>query len=96
MCDVNANIKHNPKTKVTDIEQIFEVIYDKPLYSLKYKKVGKDYYHIGYSSYDFHNVIQWELEYFELANCIECKYAQKDVVGRKCQACINKNMFEKI
>lgn len=96
MCDVNANIKHNPKTKVTDIEQIFEVIYDKPLYSLKYKKVGEDYYHIGYSSYDFHNVIQWELEYFELVNCIECKYAQKDVVGRKCQACINKNMFEKI
>lgn len=96
MCDVNANIKHNPKTKVTDIEQIFEVIYDKPLYSLKYKKVGEDYYHIGYSSYDFHNVIQWELEYFELANCIECKYAQKDVVGRKCQACINKNMFEEI
>lgn len=96
MCDVNANIKHNLKTKVTDIEQIFEVIYDKPLYSLKYKKVGEDYYHIGYSSYDFHNVIQWELEYFELANCIECKYAQKDVVGRKCQACINKNMFEKI
>lgn len=96
MCDVNANIKHNSKTKVTDIEQIFEVIYDKPLYSLKYKKVGEDYYHIGYSSYDFHNVIQWELEYFELANCIECKYGQKDVVGRKCQACINKNMFEKI
>ena len=96
MCDVNANIKHNPKTKVTDIEQIFEVIYDKPLYSLKYKKVGEDYYHIGYSSYDFHNVIQWELEYFELANCIECKYGQKDVVWRKCQACINKNMFEEI
>ena len=96
MGDVNANIKHNPKTKVTDIEQIFEVIYDKPLYSLKYKKVGEDSYHIGYSSYDFHNVIQWELEYFELANCIECKYGQKDVVGRKCQACINKNMFEKI
>lgn len=96
MCDINAKIKYNPKTKVTDIEQIFEVIYDKPLYSLKYKKVGEDYYHIGYSSYDFHNVIQWELEYFELANCIECKYGQKDVVGRKCQACINKNMFEKI
>lgn len=96
MCDVNANIKHNPKTKVTDIEQIFEVIYDKPLYSLKYKKVGEDYYHIGYSSYDFHNVIQWELEYFELANCIECKYGQKDVVWRKCQTCIDKNMFEHI
>lgn len=96
MCDVNANIKHNPKTKITDIEQIFEVIYDKSLYSLKYKKVGEDYYHIGYGSYDFHNVLQWEREYFELVNCTECKYGQKDVVGRKCQACINKNMFEHI
>ena len=43
-----------------------------------------------------HNVLQWEREYFELANCTECKYGQKDVVGRKCQACINKNMFEHI
>lgn len=43
-----------------------------------------------------HNVLQWEREYFELANCTECKYGQKDVVGRKCQACINKNMFEYI
>ena len=96
MCKTSTNIKHNPKTKVTDIEQIFEVVDDKPYYSLKYKKVGENYYHIGYSSYDFHNVIQWELEYFELANCTECKYGQKDVVGRKCQACIDKNMFEKI
>lgn len=84
------------KEIVTELDQIFEVVDDKPYYSLKYKKVGEDYYHIGYSSYDFHNVIQWELEYFELANCIECKFGQTDVVGRKCQACIDKNMFEKI
>ena len=57
MFDVSTNIKHNPKTKVTDMEQIFEIIDDKPYYSLKYKKV---------------------------------------VVGRKCQACIDRNMFEKI
>lgn len=101
MCKTSTNIKHNPKTKVTEMEQIFEVINDKPYYSLKYKEVGEDYYHIGYSSYDFHNVLQWERECFELANCIECKYGQnkygqKDVVERKCQACIDKNMFEKI
>lgn len=101
MCKTSTNIKYNPKTKVTEMEQIFEVINDKPYYSLKYKKVGEDYYHIGYSSYDFHNVLQWERECFELANCIECKYGQnkygqKDVVRRKCQACIDKNMFEKI
>lgn len=96
MCKTSTNIKHNPKTKVTDIEHIFEIIDDKPYYSLKYKKVGEDYYHIGYSSYDFHNILQWELEYFELANCIGCKSVQKDIVERKCQACINKNMFEEI
>lgn len=84
------------KEIVTELDQIFEIVDDKPYYSLKYKKVGEDYYHIGYSSYDFHNVIQWEQECFELANCIECKYGQKNVVGRKCQACIGKNMFEKI
>lgn len=46
MCKTSTNIKHNPKTKVTDMEQIFEIIDDKPYYSLKYKKVGEDYYHI--------------------------------------------------
>jgi len=96
MGKTSTNIKHNQKTKVTELEQIFRIIDDKPYYSLKYKKVGEDYYHIGYSSYDFHNVLQWEREYFELANCTECKYGQKDVVERKCQACINKNMFEYI
>ena len=96
MCKTSTNIKHNQKTKVIGMEQIFEIIDDKPYYSLKYRKIGEDFYHIGYSSFDFHNVIQWEQEYFELANCIECKSGQKDVVWRKCQACIDKNMFEKI
>ena len=84
------------KEIVTELEQIFRIVDDKPYFELKYKKVGEDYYHVGYSSYDFHNVLKCEKEYFELANCIECKYGQKNVVGRKCQACINKNMFEKI
>ena len=84
------------KEIVTELEQIFRIVDDKPYFELKYKKVGEDYYHVGYSSFDFHNVLKWEKEYFELANCIEYKYGQKDVVERKCQASINKNMFEKI
>lgn len=84
------------KEIVTELEQIFRIVDDKPYFELKYKKVGEDYYHVGYSSYDFHNVLQWEREYFELVNCTKCKSGQKDVVWRKCQACINKNMFEKI
>ena len=93
--NLSTNIKHNPKIKVVEIDQIFEIIDDKPYYSLKYRKIGENYYHIGYSSYDFHNVLQWKLEYFELVNCAECKYGWKNVAGRTCQACINKNMFEK-
>lgn len=84
------------KEIVTELEQIFRIVDDKPYFELKYKKVGEDYYHVGYSSFDFHNVLKWEKEYFELANCTECKSGQKNVAGRKCQACINKNMFEKI
>nr|WP_297940416.1 hypothetical protein [uncultured Lachnoclostridium sp.] len=65
MDKTNRDIKNYPKTKVTELEQIFEVIADKPYYSLKYKKIGEDYYHIGYSSYDFRIVMKWKDEYFE-------------------------------
>lgn len=96
MADKISKILKQPiKEKVTELQQVFRIIDDKPYYELKYKKVGEDYYHIGYSSYDFNNVLQWEKECFELVNCIECKYEQENIVGRKCQACIDKNMFEK-
>ena len=96
MDKTNKNIENYQRTKVTELEQIFEVIDDKPYYSLKYKEVGEDYYHIGYSSYDFKIVMKWKDEYFELANCVECKSDQKNYIGRKCQSCVNKSMFEKI
>ena len=54
------------KEIVTELEQIFRIIDDKPYFELKYKKVGEDYYHVGYSSFDFHNVLKWKEEYFEL------------------------------
>lgn len=66
MNKTSVNIENYPKTKVTELEQIFEVIGNKPYYSLKYKKVGEDYYHIGYSSYDFKIVMKWKDEYFEI------------------------------
>lgn len=53
------------KEIVTELEQIFRIVDDKPYFELKYKKVGEDYYHVGYSSFDFHNVLKWEKEYFE-------------------------------
>jgi hypothetical protein len=66
MGDKEALIPEIQKEKVTELEYIFEVINGKPYYSLKYKKVDENYYHVGYSSYDFRNVLEWEKEYFEL------------------------------
>lgn len=43
------------KEIVTELEQVFRIIDGKPYFELKYKKVNEDYYHIGYSSFDFHN-----------------------------------------
>lgn len=54
------------KEIVTELEQIFRIVDDKPYFELKYKKVGEDYYHVWYSSLDFHNVLKWKEEYFEL------------------------------
>ena len=65
MDKTSVNINNISKTKVTELEQIFEVFRGKPYYSLKYKKIGEDYYHIGYSSYDFRIVMKWKDEYFE-------------------------------
>lgn len=45
------------KEIVTELEQIFRIVDDKPYFELKYKKAGENYYHVGYSSFDFHNVL---------------------------------------
>lgn len=54
--------------KVTSLEIIVRMIDSKPYYEIKYKKVDEDYYHIGYSSYNIDNVLEWYREYFELVN----------------------------
>ena len=48
------------KEIVTELEQIFRIVDDKPYFELKYKKAGENYYHVGYSSFDFHNVLKWK------------------------------------
>ena len=42
------------------------MIDNKPYYEIKYKKVGEDYYHVGYSSFNIDNVLKWRDECFEL------------------------------
>lgn len=59
----NANI-----VKVNSLEIIVRMIDNKPYYEIKYKKVGEDYYHVGYSSYNLDNVLKWRNECFELVD----------------------------
>lgn len=58
----------NAKNKVTSLEIIVRMIDNKPYYEIKYKKVGEDYYHVGYSSYNLDNVLKWRDECFELVD----------------------------
>lgn len=55
------------KNKVTSLEIIVRMIDNNPYYEIKYKKVGEDYYHVGYSSFNIDNVLKWRDECFELA-----------------------------
>lgn len=59
-------MKANEKEIVTELEQVFRTIDDVPYFELKYKRVDEDFYRIGYSSFDFHNVLKWKEEFFEL------------------------------
>jgi hypothetical protein len=43
----------------------------KPYYKIKYKEIGEDYYHVGYSSYKLENVLAWKDECFEIVK--ECR-----------------------
>lgn len=54
------------KNKVTRLEIIVRMIDNKPYYEVKYKEVGRDYYCIGYSSYDLKTVLDYIDTYFEI------------------------------
>ncbi len=52
--------------KVTELELVFRMIGERPYYEIKYKKVGENFYHIGYSSYDAETVLMYKEKYFEI------------------------------
>ena len=54
------------KIKVTKLRIIVSGTKDKPYFELMYKEVGKEYFNIGYSSYDLNNVFDWKEKCFEL------------------------------
>lgn len=67
-CDSKVSENDDTKNKVTSLEIIVRMIDNKPYYEIKYKKVGEDYYHVGYSSYNLDNVLEWYSECFELVD----------------------------
>lgn len=64
------------KEKVSSAEIISRNIDGKPYYEIKYKKVGEDYYTVGYSSYKLDYVVNWLNECFEF--CGEAKVSVID------------------
>ena len=52
--------------KVTELEFVFRMIGERPYYEIKYKKVGENFYHIGYSSFDLKTVLMFKEKYFEM------------------------------
>lgn len=67
-CDSKVSENDYTKNKVTSLEIIVRMIDNKPYYEIKYKKVGEDYYHVGYSSFNIDNVLKWRDECFELVD----------------------------
>lgn len=67
-CDSKVSENDDAKNKVTSLEIIVRVIDNKPYYEIKYKKVGEDYYHVGYSSFNIDNVLKWRDKCFELVD----------------------------
>lgn len=65
-CDSKVSENDDTKNKVTSLEIIVRMIDNKPYYEIKYKKVGEDYYQVGYSSFNIDNVLKWRDECFEL------------------------------
>lgn len=59
------------RIKVSCLDIIVTMIGKKPYYEIKYKEIGEDVYHVGYSSYKLENVLAWKDECFEIVK--ECR-----------------------
>ena len=65
-CRCDSRKENANMVKVNSLEIIVRMIGNKPYYEIKYKKVGEDYYHVGYSSFNIDNVLKRRDECFEL------------------------------
>lgn len=66
------------KIKVTSLEIIVTGTKDKPYFQIKYKEVGKEYYNIGYGSYELNYVFGWKEKCFEIVNQLAEEYNQEN------------------
>lgn len=69
MCECKRECKKENTTEkeiVTEAEVIVTKTFSGFMFHIKYKKIGEDFYNIGYSSYNIHFVFQWLDEYFEI------------------------------
>ena len=57
--------------KVSCLDVIVTTTGKAPYYEIKYKEIGEDYYHVGYSSYKLENVLAWKDKCFEIVK--ECR-----------------------
>lgn len=62
------DVKQVERIKVSELDIIVNMISEKPYYEIKYKEVGEDYYHIGYSSYNLDFVLEWKDKCFEVVS----------------------------
>ena len=84
------------KIKVTSLEIIVTGTKDKPYFEIKYKEVGKEDYHIGYSSYDLNKVLDWKERDFEIVNQVASEYGDKTTIDEYCwQTCVCTEMCDK-
>lgn len=87
--------------KVTELELIFRMIGERPYYEIKYKKVGENFYNVGYSSYDVKTVLKYKEKYFEI---VEEKETNADRIRSMTDEqlaeilssyCVDKSLFNK-
>lgn len=97
-CDNTQDINTE---KVTELELVFRMIGERPYYEIKYKKVGENFYNVGYSSYDVKTVLKYKEKYFEI---VEGKETNADRIRSMTDEqlaeilssyCVDKTLFNK-
>lgn len=77
------------KNKVTDLEIIARIRGNHPYYEIKYKKIGENWFTIGYGSFDIKNVSKWKEECFEI---VEKKTTNADRIRNMSDEELAKNL----